>query len=484
METLDAPPEAQRSVSQTRRKIDPPDYLPEGTELGNYRILALIGQGGVGNVYLAEHMRLGRKVALKKLREDLVAHPSVVKRFFAEARAANQIRHENIVEITDFVEEDETGGYIIMELLGGSDVFDLLAIEGPPGIRRTLHIMSQVASALAAAHDVGIVHRDLKPDNIFLTERAGVTDFVKLLDFGIAKLTDSEGSSFDTQAGTLLGTPAYMSPEQALGRKVDHRSDIYSFGLILFELVTGDLPFEAETHGEFVLHHSTSIPPHPSSKVEAGIPRALEELILECLEKDAEKRPQSMLEIKARLDALAEDDAPEVVIYVETEPPPPAPRWPLIAGGIAGAIALAAAAAGAVWAMQPEPAAPAPPPEPVVVERVVEVETPAEPAPPSPTVTLSFASTPEGAEVFRAGAEEPLGVTPFEVELDRSDETEEFEVRLEGYETATETIAFDANARHSVQLVPDARRLQRHERRRRERGRDPSVDNRRDLLDF
>ncbi len=191
-----------------------------GVTLGDYRIERMIGEGGMGRVYLAEHMLLGRKVAIKKLRSEFSGNREAVRRFFGEARAVNRIAHENIIEITDFVEDAEQGSYYIMELLDGRTLEACYETSGPFPLRRAVPIAIQIASALNAVHKAGIVHRDLKPENVFLTRRQDGTDLVKLLDFGVAKLTaeDSTISVNSTQQGAILGTPEYMSPEQASGR--------------------------------------------------------------------------------------------------------------------------------------------------------------------------------------------------------------------------------------------------------------------------
>jgi serine/threonine-protein kinase len=221
--------------------------------LGSYRLLEQIGQGGMGNVFVAEHVKLGRRVALKMLRSEFTHNPEAVRRFFAEARAVNRISHDNIIEVSDFIESERGRSFYIMELLSGCDLRAVKERDGALPIGRALGIAIQVCRGLGAAHDAGIVHRDLKPDNIFLTERGGRRDFVKLLDFGVAKLLDDGpdgGMRFRTSAGVVVGTPEYMSPEQASGDPADHRSDIYAVGVILFEMVTGQRRAQrARDHG-------------------------------------------------------------------------------------------------------------------------------------------------------------------------------------------------------------------------------------------
>src|ERR1700760_4179475 len=203
-----------------------------GTRVGNYEIKAKLGEGGMGAVYLGEHPLIGRKVAVKVLLDELVANESIATRFFNEAKAANDIRHQNIVEIVDFGSTPKEGGgkivYIMMELLEGES-WSARMQRDPLAINETAYILSQCCSGLAASHAKGIIHRDLKPDNLFLIQRGADANFVKILDFGIAKLTATANTNAKTRTGTLIGTPSYMSPEQCAGRgKIDARSDIYS----------------------------------------------------------------------------------------------------------------------------------------------------------------------------------------------------------------------------------------------------------------
>ena len=244
-----------------------------GTILGSYRLVKQIGAGGMGRVFIAEHVRLGRQVALKILRSELSGNIEAIKRFFAEARAVNRIRHENIIEISDFVEDPLGSSFYIMELLHGIELRVLEDREGVLPIARALAIVLQVCRGVGAAHAAGVIHRDLKPDNIFLIERDGRPDFVKLLDFGVAKLTSAtidDASTYKTSAGMVVGTPDYMAPEQALGQVVDHRADIYSIGVILFELVVGRRPFVARTAREVMVQHMVTPAPRPASPQPTG----------------------------------------------------------------------------------------------------------------------------------------------------------------------------------------------------------------------
>jgi eukaryotic-like serine/threonine-protein kinase len=300
-----------------------PAHSLVGREFGNYRLLQLLGEGGMGWIYLAHHLRIGRRVAIKMLRPELASDPVAVRRFFAEARAVNRIDHENIVEIHDFVHNEHGYTYLVLEFLVGRDLLTLIESDSGVPLARAIDIMAQVSRALAAAHEAGVVHRDLKPENIFLTETADGTDFVKLLDFGIAKLLCPGGSPRLTRAGTAVGTPNYISPEQALGAEVDHRADIYSFGLILYELTTGRRPFAAADVVETVAKQVTEVPPRPRDlDGSRDIPLALDVLIMECVAKRAAERPQSMEEVEVRLRAIGAALAAGLDELLEIAPEP------------------------------------------------------------------------------------------------------------------------------------------------------------------
>ncbi|MEO8702090.1 MAG: serine/threonine-protein kinase, partial [Kofleriaceae bacterium] len=226
-----------------------------GTTLGSYKILELLGKGGMGYVFRAEHVKLGREVALKQLRSDYARRRDAVARFFQEARTVNRVRHRNIVDVTDFVELDDGTTFIIMELLSGQSLgkWARTGVDMP----RALAVLVQICDGLGAAHSVGVVHRDLKPDNIIVIPTSDGAELVKLLDFGVAKLLnrDDEDVGFQTAAGSVIGTPAYMSPEQAGGMLVDARSDIYSLGAIMYELFCGQPMFRGRSFGEYVRKH-------------------------------------------------------------------------------------------------------------------------------------------------------------------------------------------------------------------------------------
>ena len=227
--------------------------LEPGTVIANrYKLLRLVATGGMGAVYEGEHTGVGRRVAIKVLQTQYASNAAVLGRFVAEARAAAAIGHENIVDILD-IGTHEGQAFIVMELLKGESLASRIERTGKLGPDAAAHVMQQTLSALRAAHAMGIVHRDLKPDNVFLTNKAGVTDFVKLLDFGVSKFTGEGQFSRARTRTSVIGTPLYMSPEQATARRdVDPRADIYSAGVMLYEMTTGQVPFEAESTVELL----------------------------------------------------------------------------------------------------------------------------------------------------------------------------------------------------------------------------------------
>lgn len=218
-----------------------------------YRLVRLLGEGGMGSVYEARHDLIGRRFAVKFLHAELASHPEILARFRREAQAAGSLENENIAAVTDFGSSPDGAPYIVMEFLEGEDVAKTLARFGPMSIQRAAHILIQVCRGLFAAHGRGIVHRDLKPENLLLQQRGDGQDLVKILDFGIAKLKSTEGPQNQTRTGITLGTPYYMPPEQARGQKeLDERADIYALGVILFELLSGRKPHDGENYNSIL----------------------------------------------------------------------------------------------------------------------------------------------------------------------------------------------------------------------------------------
>ncbi len=280
-----------------------PDSMLGQVVDGRYRLKLLLGRGGMGEVFAAEHVRITKKVAIKFLHPDICASQEAVARFQQEAQAASSIGHENIVTIDDFGVLEDGRGYLCMEFLEGQSLSE--AMVAPEGMdpARSLRIMIQICDGLAAAHAKGIVHRDMKPENCFLTRRPDGSELVKILDFGIAKSIGA-GEKNLTKTGAIFGTPHYMSPEQALGdhSKLDHRADIYAVGIMMFELFTGEVPFKAESFMGILSHHITTQPPVPSSiSSSRQISEAVDRLILKAIAKEPEDRFVDMTHMRNEL---------------------------------------------------------------------------------------------------------------------------------------------------------------------------------------
>ena len=380
--TLERPSGSERKPSRT-------SLLGVGSDLGPYRLQQLLGAGGMGQVYLAEHRRLGRQVAIKLLLPELSEDPEMIRRFFHEARVVNQIKHENIVEISDFVEEAGGLNYLIMEFLDGQNLTHARRRGEPFEIRRIIHILDQVCSALEVAHAKGVVHRDLKPDNIFLIQRTGRDDFVKLLDFGIAKMTAF--TALNTRVGAVLGTPVYMAPEQAEGRALDGRADLYSLGVLLHWMLFDELPARAALKSPTL----ASVRTNTTSRSER-IPAALLDVMVHCLRFEPDERPPDAASVRRALLAIEPGSGPHATA--------PRTRSRLLRPAILFAAAVGLIAAGAaatlrnwspaptapaVVAPAPVPAAPSPVavplPEPAPNPSLVApAPVPATPQPPAP----------------------------------------------------------------------------------------------------
>jgi len=281
--------------------------------VGSFRVQKLLGRGGMGTVYLAEHPIIGSKVAIKFLHESMCASPELVGRFYDEARAVNLIGHENIVGVYDLALLPPSRYYIVMEYLDGTPLSALLR-EGLVAPRTAIEILLQLADALRAAHDRGVVHRDLKPENVFLLHRHGRDRFVKLVDFGIAKLVDRQ-SAARTVAGMIVGTPEYMAPEQCENGPVDRRTDVYALGVMAYEVATGRLPFTGAAITQILLAQLRDAPV-PPRQVERSIPPALERVILTALAKKPEDRYQDMAAFAADLE-LARREIASAAVPVE-----------------------------------------------------------------------------------------------------------------------------------------------------------------------
>jgi serine/threonine protein kinase len=371
---------------------EPRPALGPGSDIGAYRIVQLLGAGGMGQVFLAEHRKLGRRVALKLLLPEFAGNPEIVRRFFQEAKAVNQINHEHIVEIVDFVEEPGGFNYFIMEFLEGKDLAQARERSGSFPLQRSLTIVEQVCAALAATHAKGIVHRDLKLENIFLIHRNGKDDFVKLLDFGVAKLSAGEdlGDRPQTRVGMILGTPEDMSPEQSEGGNVDQRSDLYAVGVLLYWLLSGELPYRAKSFGELAVKRLTT-PPTALPKLTPGgerITPELMQLVATLMERRPEDRVQSAALLLAQLEEIRESLGSPGSLPVK------ASRVPRL---VLGVLLLGALAGGAWWWFAGQPTAvvaspPKPAPQPAAT-----APTPTLPEPPAPIaheVTPAVAAPP------------------------------------------------------------------------------------------
>ncbi|MBS1152859.1 MAG: serine/threonine protein kinase, partial [Myxococcaceae bacterium] len=330
----------------------------DGEVLGSYQLVSRLGEGGMGDVYLARHTKLGREVALKLLKAELASDADVVRRFFQEARVVNEINHPHIVEVIDFVEEPPHV-FCVMEYLRGATLGDL-ALSAPLPLKRIAHLLQQTCEALHAAHTHGVVHRDVKPANIFVSEREGKPDFVKLLDFGIARLLRTAPAQ-RTQVGMVIGTPAYMSPEQAQGRVVDARTDIYAVGAVLFELLSGQ-----------TLSTTTSPKLAPTALLGEAIPPALAELVTRCISMEPTLRPASALELVSVLKAICDPPHPMTTQRAIAAAGLGAPAHSGRGKWAIGALAILGLGATGVWATRSSPE-PAPLPAPVAALAPPEV---------------------------------------------------------------------------------------------------------------
>lgn len=475
---------------ERRREKDP----RVGTTLsGRYRLEKAIAKGGMGRVYLATQLQLGRPVAVKILNPEFRdTDPQFVRRFSIEASICARLAHPNVVTVHDYGESETGELFMAMELLRGKTLSAAVQKEAPFAPARTIHIALQVARALREAHVMGIIHRDLKPGNIMLVEAGDDADFVKVLDFGLVKLIAPEsgeapGPTPDevdlTRQGTLLGSPRYMSPEQIRGEVLDPRTDIYSFGIILFQMAAGRPPFTGSGSVDLIYKHIHEKPPRVSDVAHGDCPPELEDLIAQCLEKDRNLRFASMADVISALkqarnsitgiiERPATDTGP---LRRTTAAPQPMPIVDVGAddatrSGMLGAPAREAAFVEAPSSLAPDPsrsvAAPRPSRWPVVLglggvfvaalavaalatragPRRVGGEAPATPPAAAPsTVVLEFRSDPSGARVRSAG--QLLGTTPFSVELPLSQDAAPrvFEADLEGYESASTEQRLDAS---------------------------------------
>ena len=434
-----------------------------GSTVGNYQVLEKIGQGSMGAVYLAQHPTIGKRVALKVIRPELTADEETLTRFFNEARAVTQIGHDNIIDVKDFGQTPDGDSFIVMELLEGTGLGDLLRHEGALPPARAAHIAAQITDGLAAAHARGIIHRDLKPDNVFLVRRGNDPDYVKILDFGLAKLTGPGGLASNTREGTVIGTPYYMAPEAAeSASRVDSRADVYSLGCILFEMLTGQVPFSGEGLGQILVRHLREVPLTPSV-MRPGTPEWLDRITLRALQKKPDHRFVSRAAFGHALREPATWDG-------AAEPAPtPAPRPEM-------------ASLPVMATMLKEVPRDMPAKPPVTVSR----QSPASRPPPPPsniwvalliaaailgvagtlvyrlltaTVAVQIASTPTGATVRVDDV--AVGVTPITLTLKHRRGRARVTVSKDGWVTASEDVPLQRDAilelalRAEVPVVPE-----------------------------
>jgi tRNA A-37 threonylcarbamoyl transferase component Bud32 len=431
---------------------------------GRYRVETVIGEGGMGVVYRCVHTIIGKKLALKVLRADLARDSEVTERFLNEAKSASAIGNPHIIDISDFGQLPDGSTYFVMEYLSGTALTGL--VDGFVAVpeERILNIGRQLGEALAAAHAAGIVHRDLKPDNIFLIERGTEKDFVKILDFGIAKVSNTGGKL--TRAGAVFGTPHYMCPEQAAGLQVDHRGDIYSVGVILYELTTGRVPFDADNFMGVLTQHMYKAPRSVREIAPATqhISPGLEAVITKCLAKRPEHRYQSMHELVADIDRLRVGAAPVAIRGRAEDFTAPGNYYDHGTGSGRGgrkrmALILVLLAALAIAAFllvrggpgrHPErPAATREPPaKPAPAEPVAAAPTPTgQPAKPT-TRQVLIASTPGDARIFRG--DQDLGTSPIGIDVPQG-ESIELTLKAPGYKDAR-VIIDGSEPRQLIQL--------------------------------
>jgi eukaryotic-like serine/threonine-protein kinase len=449
---------------------------------GRYRIGSILGEGGMGIVYRAKHAVIDKKVAVKILRSDFARQKEITDRFLQEARAASSIGNPHIIDISDFGQLPDGSTFFVMEYLDGKPLSTVIEQDGALPADRLIHIALQIADGLAAAHDRGIVHRDLKPENIFLIRRGSDIDFVKILDFGVAKVNQAVDSRI-TRAGTLFGTPHYMSPEQAAGTAVDLRADIYALGIIMYELACGHVPFDAEDLMGVLAQHMYKKPPSLRSIADGPpISAELDAIILKTLSKDAGQRYQTMQALTQDLDKLAAGETPDAVaemvirsasvfpasLFVQRGMPTPAPEapalarrrpWGIYAGaaGILVAVCLVLAVliqgsrstaavqtAGSAAASSANVLASANDRGPLDAP-VLRPE-----APETDAAGVLFAADPLDAHVFRHGKD--LGATPLTIDVPKG-EIVSVDVRHAGYKT--QTVLLDGSERRmTIRLAP------------------------------
>jgi serine/threonine-protein kinase len=436
--------------------MPPPDPLLGRTIDGRYRVERVLGEGGMGIVYQARHVVLNRPHAIKVLRSDVSKDEEIITRFRQEAQSATAIGSEHIIDISDFGTLPDGSTYFVMEFLDGMDLATAVEREKPMNQARAVHITKQLCHALGAAHRGNIVHRDLKPDNIYLVTRHGDSNFVKVLDFGIAKV--GSGTKRLTKAGQVFGTPHYMSPEQCAGQGIDHRTDIYALGVMLYEMTTGRVPFDADSLMGILTKQMYEAPTPPSALgLTDPFPPGLEAVILKALEKNPDQRYQTMDKMASDLELIEVGEVPRASLDHERRLRAAIPRdtvndldgprrlpvlWLaigalavlLVGFGTTAAVLVATSSPDEVVQETVEPppvAAPVAPPveEPVVME---EVTDDMEGSGSRETASVRITSDPEVVEVIIGGA--VVGNTPYDLTKPEGEEYVEVTLRSARYE--------------------------------------------------
>ncbi len=421
--------------------------LAAGTRVGEYVVEDVIGRGAFGTVYRATQPVIGKRVAIKVLSRKFSADGEIVSRFVAEARAVNQIRHRHIIDIFSFGQLPDGRHYYVMELLDGETLEAFLASRGPLRVDEALPILRAIARALDAAHAKGIAHRDLKPENIFLV-RDAEDMFPKLLDFGIAKLIGRDDAlAHKTRTGAPIGTPFYMSPEQCRGRDVDHRTDIYSFGIVAYRMLTGTLPFDGDVID--ILHHQIHSTPEPLSVRNPAVAADVDRAVLWMLAKDPADRPPAL---RDAMIALGDDPGVSSQRTVRAISAAGATRRRWIAPVIG--LALLAGGVAVYFTFHTTDRDPPPPREVAPPPRVVE------PAPPDASIALAIdasalvelriAGAPDGTQVLLAGT--VIGMTPTPLQLHRGSAIVTLVFQADGYVPISKQVSPDRDQALEVHL--------------------------------
>ncbi len=424
--------------------VEAPDPdLAAGTSVGEYCIDREIGRGSFGRVYQASHPLIGKLVAIKVLAHKFSIDPEMVNRFVTEARAVNQIRHRNIIDIFSFGTLPDGRAYYVMELLEGRTLHAQLCLAGKLALAEALPILGGVARAIDAAHAQGIAHRDLKPENVFLASD-GHSVQPKLLDFGIAKLLRPEQAPHKTATGIAVGTAYYMSPEQCRGRGVDHRTDFYAFGVVAYQLLTGELPLDGPDQVSILVQQVNVDPPPPSS-IAPELPQGVDETIAWLMRKDPAKRPPDLATAVRALEAAATGRS-EISKALDDEPSDPPPRRIPVVAKLAVGLASALLAGVVTLALldhrsadPPAPAATPAPPRPTPA--AAPTQPPTQPPTISSTIALRVDGVPAGTRVVMNG--QTIGIAPGELALPRGTAPIELGFDHAGYAPATATVVPD-----------------------------------------